>query len=167
MRLVDVGNEIDAALRIECDKWISEIRVLENIIEEQSLILQTDEAKGDLSENAVYQNATDTKQRTIMEKVQLEEKVRSFQQGAYASYNTEDYISTGIIKIGSVVRFSAPKVGREFVVKVVPRYSDSPQKRAISTTSGLGRALLNKRKGDTVECKTERGTWQYVIEEVY
>lgn len=167
MNLADKGREIDAALREECDKWIASINDLERVIEEQDIILQSDEAKGDRSENAVFQTAADTKQRSIMEKVLLEERVRNFRQGAYAQYNTDDYTPTGIIKVGSVVRFTVPKANREFIVKIVPQHSDAPLKGAASTTSAVGRALLNKKEGDTVECKTERGTWQYVIEEVY
>lgn len=166
MDLKERGREIDAALVDECSRWRLEVRELERIIEEQDRILQSDEAKGDRSENAVFQNAADAKQQAMMNRVVLEEKIRVF-ENAFDSYSTEKYVSTGVIRIGSVVRITIPKINKEMTVKIVPKQSDAPMKGAISATSPLGRALLNKQAGDRVEYRTERGLWVDRIQEVY
>lgn len=160
------SQHIDAALADECNRWKDEIRELSHLIEEQEIILKSDEAKGDRSENAVFQNAANKKQECSLTRDILESKVRSFDK-AFDMYSTESHVHSDVIKIGSTVCFTILGPNIERIVKIVPKQAAAPRKRATSETSLLGRALLNKRKGDVVECQTERCLWRYRIEEVY
>lgn len=164
MDLKEEGRLIDKQISEEYLAWKKEVELKDRLIEEQDKILQSDEAQGDRSENAVFQNAADTKQQAMMDKALLEEKIRNYET-AYSKFSMDAYVPDGTVRVGSIVRFTSG--GKEHVVKLVPEKSDAPLKRAISRTSLAGRALLNKRAGDTVECLTVRGLQHYKIQEVY
>lgn len=166
MGLKEQGIQIDAALADDYQRWKRQIIDFEKVIEEQETILRSDEAQGDKSENAVYQAATDLKQKTKLEIQQWSEKIASF-ENSLEKYSTKLYKPEGIIKIGTVIRLKHLKTDTQHIVKIVPKRSDSPRKGAISPTSILGSALLNKHEGETVECITERGLQQFLIVEVY
>lgn len=166
MDLKAEGRRIDKALMEEYDKWVRESQELDRRIAEQDAILRSDEAQGDRSENAVFQNAADTRSALYLEKGELEEKMRSYRE-EFKAYATREESRGPSVQIGSVVHFVESSIGREFVVKIVPRKADAPQKGAVSVTSPVGRSLLNRKQGDTVECKTERRTWKYTIKEVF
>lgn len=160
------GLEIDEDLKSEYYGWKKEVERLEAIIEEQDNILRSDAAKGDRSENAVYQNAVETKQQSNLSKKIYEERIATY-DNSFTQYSTESYVPDGKIKIGSVVLFDIIGTGKTFVVKIVPRKAGAPLKGAIQENSPLGRELIGKVAGDVASCLTERGTWNYNIREVY
>lgn len=166
MDLAQESKRIDDVLSQEYKRWEAEVQEKERVIEAQDKILQSDEAQGDRSENAVFQNAIDAKQQAMLDKTLLEEKMREYRRN-YSQYSQNAYTPTGIVKLGSVVRFTVVKTGKEFIVKLVPSKADSPLQGAISVTSIAGGALLNKKAGDKVKCLTVRGEQEYIIQEVY
>ena len=166
MSLRDDGLKIDESLKTEYHNWKNEISRLNKVIEEQNAILSTDEAKGDRSENAVFQNAADTKEKSMSMLRILEERVETFDR-MFAAYSTEKYVPESEIKIGSIARLNLLSEHKTFIVKVVPRKAGAPLLGAIQENSPLGRALLGKKEGDTASCMTVRGTFRYIVEEVY
>lgn len=166
MTLKEHGIAIDTALQGEYNEWVERVKELNDVIAKQEEILRSDEAQGDRSENAVFQTAVDTKQEALYMKSTLESNIAKFEM-SFQDYKTSDHAPASFIKEGTVVRFIIMDNNREFVVKLVPKQSAAPRKGAVSSTSPLGRALLNKRAGDIVECQTERGVWSYKIQEVY
>jgi transcription elongation factor GreA len=166
MNLREYGLRIDEKLETEYREWKAEVSKLEKILEEQNAILRSDEAKGDRSENAVFQNAVDKKQECDSRIRMYNEMIENHAK-AYEEYNTAKYTPTGKIKVGSVVSFIIEKVNKSYTVKIVPQGSAAPQMGAVSTNSPLGRELMGKQAGDVAACLTERGTWRYDIKEVY
>lgn len=166
MSLRDDGLRIDEALKEEYYWWKKEVSRLEAVIEEQNVILRSDEAKGDRSENAVYTNAVETKQQSESAKRSFENRIDTYEKN-FSLYSTDEYIPDGKIKIGSVVSFDIVGTGKSFIVKIVPRKAGAPMKGAIQDDSPLGRELIGKSAGDTASCVTESGVYKYNIKEVY
>lgn len=166
MSLRDEGLRIDEALKEEYYEWKKEVSRLESVIEAQNVILRSDEAKGDRSENAVYSNAVETKQQSESTKRSFENRIKTYETN-FNEYSTEKYEPEGKIKIGSVVSFDIVGTGKSFIVKIVPRKAGAPMKGAIQDDSPLGRELIGKSTGDTASCVTESGVYKYIIKEVY
>ena len=114
---------------------------------------------GDLSENAEYHAAREQKGLVDAKLKALKAKLATFKivekpQGA-----------PGTIQFGCTVRLYDQKFEEELTCRIVggSRSSDPDE---ISVTSPVGKALLNKKKGDLVEVETPRGTMKYKVLEV-
>lgn len=166
MSLKVEGDKIDSFLKGERGQWQGRIREVEAKLEEVEVTIKTAAAFGDLSENNEYTTAVDEKQRYLKEKDELTYKISQF-DSQFEKYATKDVSRGELVVIGSVVRISYPEVQKQFVVKVVPPKADIPRRGAISSTSPLGRALLNKKAGERTAVLTERRKWTCVVEEVY
>lgn len=166
MSLYDEGKRIDSFLREERDRWQQRIRDVERRKDEVEEQLKIAASFGDLSENNEYAAAADERARCIREKEELEQKITQFDKD-FMKYATGETSRKESIEEGSVVRIVFPEAEKTFTVKVVPHRADAPRKGAISSTSPLGRALLNKRAGEHTVVITERRKWDCVIEEVY
>lgn len=166
MGLKEEGQAIDSALQEQWKKWVSDIRTIEDELSSLESVIKTAASFGDLSENTEYTSAVDRKQMLLKNKGDLEEKVRLCKT-KFETYATKDSSRGELIQVGSVVRILYEEIGKRLTIKVVPQKSDAPQKHAVSTSSPLGRALLNKKAGDRTVVNTERRKWICVIEEVY
>ena len=115
MNLKDVGYAIDASLQEEYKDWIEKISEYARIIEEQDVILRSDEAQGDRSENAVFINAVDAKQEASHNKSVLQEKINKFDT-TFNIYKTTEHEPSNVVQVGSVVRFTIiEEIGRAHV----------------------------------------------------
>src|SRR6266550_3394717 len=139
-------------------KLEEEIQTLEKELrEELPRALKTAAALGDLSENADYQAARERQDFVRVRLGQLKQRV------ADLSMINFDKIPKDRISLGSKVVLMDVDKNEEITYKLVTSEDANVVEGLISTTSPIGRSLLNKRKGDTVEAKIPSGTRTFEI----
>jgi transcription elongation factor GreA len=128
-------------------------------VERPAVIRQISEARdhGDLSENAEYHAARE-RQSFIEGRVnELEDKI------ARAEVIDLSKLSGKIIKFGAKVTLSDEDSGEEATYQILGPEEANIDKRQLSITSPLARALIGKQTGDMVEVTTPRGSKAYEI----
>jgi transcription elongation factor GreA len=112
---------------------------------------------GDLSENAEYDAAKEEQQMFEDRIVQLELTLsRSRIIAAKDLPNDKVYIL-------SKVKLKEKKRGKELEYTLVSQEESDFENHKISVTSPIGKALLGKKKGDTVKVLVPAGTMEYTI----
>ena len=111
--------------------------------------------KGDLSENAEYQEARSRLSRTEARILRLREKRKRVEVIIKSPKNK------GTAAIGSSVRLETPRGER--VYTIVGSDETDPSSGFISYRSPLGAALIGKRTGDRVTVKTRNHDIEYKI----
>ncbi len=111
--------------------------------------------KGDLSENAEYQEARARLSRTEGRILRLREKRKRVEIIAKPS-------KTGVIAIGSRVTLGTDHVKERVYVIVGPEETD-PSKGRISFRSPLGAALMGKKEGDSIRLTVRDKQIEYRI----
>lgn len=101
-------------------------------------------AFGDLSENAAYDAAKDAQARLEEEIMRVDELVR------HAKIIKME--KTGKVEMGSTVVIE--KDGEEAKYQIVSPTETNPSEGKISYSSPLGKAMLDKKEGDTFEFET-------------
>jgi len=134
-------------------KLEEEIQTLEKELrEELPRALKTAAALGDLSENADYSAARERQDFVRVRLSQLK------QRAADLAMVNFDKIPRDRISLGSNVELLDVDKNEKVNYKLVTSEDADVTKGLISTTSPIGRSLLNKRVGDTVEVKIPAGT---------
>ena len=113
---------------------------------------------GDLSENSEYHSARDEQQlieTRIDEIVEILAKAKTVK-------NTTGHSKVGM---GSQVTLKQGK-SKAFSLTIVGEFEAKPGESTISSVSPLGKALMNKKKGDTVIVKAPAGETEYTIEDI-
>jgi transcription elongation factor GreA len=108
-------------------------------------------ALGDLSENAEYHTA---KQRQEFVKARIRQLGRRLADLSLINMND---IPKDKVGLGSTVRVFDNTKNEEVVYRLVTSEETDVGAGKISTTSPIGRALLNKKVGETVEVVTPNG----------
>jgi len=112
--------------------------------------------QGDLSENAEYQQAKD-EQRRIEEKIaELEATIK------HARIITAG--SSDVISVGNTVTLKFD--GQKKTYQIVGSNEADPRQGRISNESPIGRALLNRKKGENVSIPTPVGEKDCKIMEI-
>jgi transcription elongation factor GreA len=112
---------------------------------------------GDLRENAEYKAAKDRQSYLQARIGQLHRRL------AALSMVNMDKIPRDKVGLGSTVGLKDTTTGEEISYEIVtPEESDPPQGR-ISPMSPIGRSLLNREAGETVEVRVPSGTKEYEI----
>src|SRR5436190_20590581 len=133
-------------------KLEEEITVLEKELrEELPRALKTAAALGDLSENADYQAA---RERHDFFRVRLGHLKQRLADLSLVNF---DKIPKDRISLGSKVELLDVDKDEKITYKLVTSEDANAAEGLISTTSPIGRSLLNKRGGDTVEVKIPSG----------
>jgi len=139
-------------------KLEDEIATLEKELrEELPRALKTAAALGDLSENADYQAARERQDFVRVRLGQLKQRV------ADLSLVNFDKIPRDRISLGSTVHLLDVDKDEKITYKLVTSEDANVQEGLISTTSPIGRGLLNRRVGDTVEVKIPSGTRTFEV----
>jgi transcription elongation factor GreA len=134
-------------------KLEEEIQSLEKELrEELPRALKTAAALGDLSENADYSAARERQDFVRVRLSQLK------QRAADLAMVNFDKIPRDRISLGSNVDLLDVDKNEKVTYKLVTSEDADVTRGLISTTSPIGRSLLNKREGDTVEVKIPSGT---------
>ncbi len=139
-------------------KLEEEIQSLEKELrEELPKALKIAAALGDLSENADYQAARERQDFVRVRLGQLKQRL------ADLSLINFDKIPRDRISLGSKVVLLDVDKNEEVTYKLVTSEDANVAAGLISTTSPIGRSLLNKREGATVEVKIPSGTRTFEI----
>ena len=139
-------------------KLEEEIQALEKELrEELPKALKTAAALGDLSENADYSAARERQDFVRVRLGQLKQRL------ADLSMINFDKIPRDRISLGSRVVLLDVDKNEEITYRLVTSEDADAPKGLISTTSPIGRSLLNKREGDTVEVKIPSGTRTFEV----
>lgn len=117
-------------------------------------------AFGDISENSEYDEAKN-------EQAQVEERIMKLEgMLKKARVIDEDDISIDVVSIGSTVQVKDIEFNEEVEYTIVGSAEADPYELKISNESPVGRALLGKKIGDTVEVQIPDGTTKYEILEI-
>jgi len=109
---------------------------------------------GDLTENAAYQEARESKELLERRILELEKKIEE-------AVIVKKPQKSNQVRLSSTVLVESPQKRIEF--KIVDPEEADPLRGKISYDSPLGKNLLNKTKGSVVEVKTPGGKVKYKI----
>jgi len=139
-------------------KLEDEIRLIEYELKNQlPQELKKAVAMGDLSENAEYQSA---KQRQEILNARL---AHLHKRLAEVSMMNLEKIPRDRVSYGSTVVLYDTQKSAEITYKLVSFEESDLQKGLISTSSPIGKGLLNRREGDTVKITTPGGSKEFEI----
>ena len=113
--------------------------------------------QGDLSENAEYDAAKD-EQRDIEARIEEIEKILK-----NAEVVVEDEVDLDRISVGCKVKVHDYEFDEDMELKIVGSTEANSLEGKISNESPVGRALLGKKAGETVDVETQAGVIQYKI----
>src|ERR1700759_3750577 len=106
---------------------------------------------GDISENSEYDDAKNEQAMLESRIAQLQEKLRM------ASVIETKDLSTDIVQIGSVVHVKDEKTGKSVKYTIVRSAEAKPEEQKLSNESPVGRALIGRKRNETVAVKVPRG----------
>jgi len=114
-------------------------------------------AHGDLSENAEYHAAKDQQGWIEARVAELEDKV------SRAEVIDVTKLSGDTVKFGAFVTLIDEDSEDQSVYQIVGEFEADVKKGKISVTSPIARAIIGKKKGDSVEVMTPGGGKSYEI----
>ncbi len=128
-------------------------------VERKKIAKMLEEARshGDFRENAEYDVAKDKQAHIETRILQLEKLLKE------AEIHDESNNEHGVVCVGSLVTIKNKKTGEECVYKLVGHGEADPSSGSISIASPVGKALLGKRVGETVNVETPSGKTQISI----
>ena len=131
-------------------------------VERPRIIQQITDARthGDLSENAEYHAAKEAQSLNEGRIAELEDKL------ARADVIDVSKLSGDTITFGATVTLVDEDTDQKKVWQIVGEPEADAKKGRISITSPIARALINKKKGETVEVNTPGGAKAYEIKKI-
>ena len=137
---------------------LDEIKHLKSVERPRIIRLITEaRAHGDLSENAEYHAAKDQQGWIEARVAELEDKV------SRAEVIDVSKLSGDTVKFGAFVTLVDEDSEEESVYQIVGEFEADVKKGKISVTSPIARAIIGKRKEDSVEVMTPGGGKSYEI----
>ena len=112
---------------------------------------------GDLSENAEYDEARNEQAKVEARIKDLEDLI------ANAVIVDETKIDTSIVSVGSTVKVMDYDMDMEVEYTLVGSNEANPAEFKISDQSPIGRALMGKHAGDSVEVQAPNGTLHFKV----
>jgi transcription elongation factor GreA len=106
---------------------------------------------GDIAENSEYDDAKNEQAMVESRIATLQEKLRMA-----TVIETKD-LSTDVVQIGSVVHVKDVKTGKSVKYTIVGSAEARPDEQKLSNESPVGRALIGRRRNETVAVKVPRG----------
>ena len=115
---------------------------------------------GGIAENAEYDDAKN-------EQAMLEHRIATLEERVIeARVVAEDDVSTDVVSIGSTVRLKDVEGKSTVEYHIVGSAEANPEERKLSNESPVGRAIMGRKKGETVEVTVPRGTMKFKILEI-
>ena len=109
---------------------------------------------GDIAENAEYDDAKN-------EQVMLEHKIAQLEERlARARVIDTGDVDTSVVSVGSVVRLRDVDAKETVEYHIVGSAEANPAEQKLSNESPVGKAIIGRKKGETVEVATPRGSAQ-------
>src|SRR3954469_16549797 len=106
---------------------------------------------GDIMENSEYDDAKNEQAMLEARIAQLEEKLRS------ASVIDSSELGTDEVRVGSTVHVKDEKTGKSVKYTIVGSAEANPDEHKLSNESPVGRALLGRKRNETVAVKVPKG----------
>jgi len=107
---------------------------------------------GEIAENAEYDDAKNEQAMLEHKIAQLEERL------LHARVIDTNDVDTSVVSVGSVVRLRDVDAKETVEYFIVGSAEANPAERKLSNESPVGRAIIGKKKGETVEVLTPRGS---------
>jgi transcription elongation factor GreA len=115
---------------------------------------------GDIAENAEYDDAKNEQAHLEARIAMLEERLTA------ARVVTKKEIKTGEVSIGSKVRLRDVDANQTVEYHIVGSAEADPAENKLSNESPVGKAIMGRKKGETVQVAAPRGTLKYKIREI-
>jgi transcription elongation factor GreA len=115
---------------------------------------------GDIAENAEYDDAKNEQAHLEARIAMLEERLTA------ARVVTKKEIKTGEVSIGSKVRLRDVDANQTVEYHIVGSAEADPAENKLSNESPVGKAIMGRKKGETVQVAAPRGTLKYKILEI-
>ena len=112
---------------------------------------------GDIAENAEYDDAKN-------EQALLEQRIAKLEERLLSARVIEaDEITTDVVSIGSLVRLRDVDAKKTFEYHIVGSAEADPDANKLSNESPVGKAIIGRKKGETVEVTAPRGSLKFKI----
>jgi transcription elongation factor GreA len=115
---------------------------------------------GDIAENAEYDDAKNEQMLLEHRIATLEERMRD------ARVISKKDIAKDVVSIGSKVRLRDVAAKETVEYHIVGSAEANPTEQKLSNESPVGKAIIGRKKGETVEVTTPRGALKYKILEI-
>jgi transcription elongation factor GreA len=112
---------------------------------------------GDIAENAEYDDAKNEQAMLEHRIALLEERMRD------ARVIEKSEITSDVVSIGTHVRLKDVDANETVEYHIVGSAEANPAENKLSNESPVGKAILGKKKGETVEVTAPRGTLKFKI----
>jgi transcription elongation factor GreA len=134
------------------DKLKAEIEYLSND-KRREVAERIKEARefGDISENSEYDDAKNEQAMLEARIASLEDKLRS------ASVIDASELSSDVVRVGSAVSVKDEGTGKSLKYTIVGSTEANPSENKLSNESPVGKALLGRKKDDTVKVTLPNG----------
>jgi transcription elongation factor GreA len=115
---------------------------------------------GDIQENAEYDDAKN-------EQALLEHRIATLEERLLAArvINKKE-ISKEVVTVGSKVRLRDVDAKKTVEYRIVGSAEADPDENKLSNESPVGKAILGRKKGETVEVSAPRGSLKFKILEI-
>jgi transcription elongation factor GreA len=112
---------------------------------------------GDISENSEYDDAK-------QEQAMLEHRISNLkEQLGKARVLDRSEVSAEVVSVGTRVRLEDVDAGETIEYQIVGSVEADPAGNKLSNESPVGRAILGRKKGETVEVTAPRGALKFKI----
>ena len=115
---------------------------------------------GDIAENAEYDDAKNEQMLLEHRIATLEERLRD------ARVIDKKSVPKDIVSVGSHVRLRDVDAKKTFEYDIVGSAESNPSENKLSNESPVGKAIIGKKKGETVEVAAPRGKMKFKILEI-
>ena len=115
---------------------------------------------GDIAENSEYDDAKN-------EQAMLEHRIATLEERlASARVVNKKEIPTGVVAVGTKVRLRDVDAKETIEYAIVGSAEANPAENKLSNESPVGRAIIGRKKGETVEVAAPRGSLKYKIMDI-
>ena len=115
---------------------------------------------GDIAENSEYDDAKNEQAMLEHRIAMLEERLK------HARVIEADEITTEVVSVGTRVRLRDLDAKETIEYTIVGSAEANPAEYKLSNESPVGRAIIGRKKGETVEVAAPRGALKYKIMEI-
>jgi transcription elongation factor GreA len=115
---------------------------------------------GDIAENSEYDDAKNEQAMLEQKIAQLEERLTR------ARLIEKEDVPKGVVGVGMRVRLKDMSANETIEYVIVGSAEANPAEQKLSNESPVGRAILGRKKGETVEVAAPRGSLKYKIMDV-
>ena len=115
---------------------------------------------GDIQENAEYDDAKNDQALLEHRIATLEERLRN------ARVITKKDVAKDVVSIGSKVKLRDIDAKQTVEYRIVGSAEANPAENKLSNESPVGKAIIGKKKGETVEVAAPRGAMKFKILEI-